>query len=282
MEIIQDPKKLQQQVLEWKKQGKTLGLVPTMGALHLGHLSLVKRARKENEKVITSIFVNPIQFGPNEDLDAYPRTFESDRQMLEEEGIDILFFPGEESIYPDGYATYIDVTGDFTQKLCGGKRPGHFRGVTTVVGILFHLCLPDRAYFGLKDYQQVLVVQKMVKDLRFPVDVVAVPIYREEDGLAMSSRNRYLSPEERSDAVLLYQSLKEAEKEIRAGETSAVKIRALMEKIILQSPFARIDYIEITDPETLDPLEKIQKTPVLIALAVFIGKARLIDNMLVE
>jgi pantoate--beta-alanine ligase len=282
MKIIRNPEEMQQEVLKLKQQGKSIGVVPTMGALHAGHLSLVQRARKENDTVIATIFVNPIQFGPGEDLDAYPRTFEADREKLETEKTDYLFFPKTGDMYPKGYASYVEVSADFTEKLCGAKRPGHFRGVTTVVSILFHLTLPDRAYFGLKDYQQVLVIQKMVKDLRFPLKVVPVPIFRENDGLAMSSRNRYLSPEERRDAALLYESLMRAKKAIREGESSAEEVRKNIENTLAESPHAKVDYIEITDPNTLEPVSNISDSPVLIALAVFIGKARLIDNMLIS
>ncbi|HCL56371.1 MAG TPA: pantoate--beta-alanine ligase [Spirochaetia bacterium] len=282
MKIIRDEKELQNEIFKLKAQGKKIGLVPTMGALHEGHLSLVKKAREENDVAAASIFVNPIQFGPNEDLAKYPRTFEADCEKLEKEKTDILFFPEASSIYPEGYGTYINVENNFTDKLCGAKRPGHFKGVSTVVGMLFHLFQPDRAYFGLKDYQQVLVIKKMVKDLRFPVEVVPMPIIREEDGLAMSSRNKYLSPEDRLEALCLSRALKLAGDRVKNGERDRKTIYQLIEKEILKSKNAKIDYISIADAQTLEEREIIDPSSTLIALAVFIKQVRLIDNLLVK
>lgn len=283
MKIITKPQEMQEQIISLKKEGKTIGFVPTMGALHEGHLSLVREARKQNSIVVVSIFVNPIQFGPQEDFDRYPRPFEKDKQLLEKEKVDYLFYPDYREIYPADYSTYILVENPFTEKLCGAKRPGHFRGVATVVGMLFHICLPDKAYFGLKDYQQVLVIQKMVTDLRFPVTIVPMPIYREEDGLAMSSRNQYLTPEERKKAPILYKTLLEIEQKIHSGITNSETLLIEAKRKIESVEGTRIDYIEIVDYQTLEPIKQIQKNQtVLIALAVFFGKTRLIDNLLVK
>lgn len=280
MEIIKSPIIMQQKIRELKKD-KKIGFVPTMGALHDGHLTLVRKSKEENNITVVSIFVNPKQFGPNEDFASYPRTFESDKEKLEKEGVDFLFYPDVNDMYPEDYSTSVEVTSDITKKLCGRKRPGHFKGVTTVVAKLFNIVLPDNAYFGLKDYQQYVIIKRMVKDLNFSINIVGVPIVRESDGLAMSSRNKYLSPDERKDAVLIYTSLLEAKKLIENGIKSAYIIKKEIENILVRSRFSKIDYVEIVDPETLKSVDNISKT-VLIAIACYFGKARLIDNMLIE
>jgi len=280
MEIIKSPIIMQQKIRELKKD-KKIGFVPTMGALHDGHLTLVRKSKEENDITVVSIFVNPKQFGPNEDFASYPRTFESDKEKLEKEGVDFLFYPDVNDMYPEDYSTSVEVTSDITKKLCGRKRPGHFKGVTTVVAKLFNIVLPDNAYFGLKDYQQYVIIKRMVKDLNFSINIVGVPIVRESDGLAMSSRNKYLSPDERKDAVLIYTSLLEAKKLIENGIKSAYIIKKEIENILGGSRFSKIDYVEIVDPETLKSVNNISKT-VLIAIACYFGKARLIDNMLIE
>ena len=280
MEIIKSPIIMQQKIRELKKD-KKIGFVPTMGALHDGHLTLVRKSKEENDITVVSIFVNPKQFGPNEDFASYPRTFESDKEKLEKEGVDFLFYPDVNDMYPEDYSTSVEVTSDITKKLCGRKRPGHFKGVTTVVAKLFNIVLPDNAYFGLKDYQQYVIIKRMVKDLNFSINIVGVPIVRESDGLAMSSRNKYLSPDERKDAVLIYTSLLEAKKLIENGIKSAYIIKKEIENILGGSRFSKIDYVEIVDPETLKSVDNISKT-VLIAIACYFGKARLIDNMLIE
>lgn len=280
MEVIRDELVLQNTLKELKKQGKTIGLVPTMGALHQGHMSLVKESVANNDITVCSIFVNPTQFGPNEDLDAYPRTFEADKAKLVSQGCDYIFFPEATKIYPQGYATYVEVQSDLVNKLCGGRRPGHFRGVTTIVNMLFNVCLPDNAYFGLKDYQQVQVILRMVKDLRIPVNVVPMPIIREEDGLALSSRNRYLTEDERKEALVLSQSLKLAKKAVEEGERSVDSIYSLIESHIKKAKDARIDYIEIIHHENLEKVKTITPSKTVVALAVYLGKARLIDNII--
>ncbi len=267
--------------LEQKTQGKKIGLVPTMGYLHQGHLALVKEARSQCDIVVVSIFVNPIQFGVGEDFDDYPRDLERDSELLLEAGVDALFAPSIREMYSAGYSSYVDITGEITEKLCARSRPGHFRGVTTVVSKLFHICVPDVAFFGQKDAQQVMVIEKMVKELNFPLKIVRVPIVREADGLAMSSRNVYLSPEQRSQALVLSQSLQKARECILGGERNADRVKKLLEGIINASPEAKIDYAEIYDAETLADVGDINGR-VLIALAVKFGTTRLIDNLIVE
>ncbi len=271
---------LKQYLNSQRKEGKTVGLVPTMGYLHDGHLSLIKKANEENNIVVVSIFVNPTQFGPNEDLDKYPRNLERDIELVGEAGGDIVFNPTVDEIYPNGFQTYVEVEG-LTTTLCGALRPGHFKGVTTVVSKLFHIVNPDNAYFGQKDAQQSIVIKRMVKDLNMDVNVVVCSIIREPDGLAMSSRNVYLSKDEREQAVILYQSLSMARKMIENGENQALIIKDNMTKMIQEKPKAAIDYISIVDVETLKEIEEINKDT-LIALAVKFGKTRLIDNVMVE
>lgn len=261
----------------WREEGYTIGFVPTMGYLHEGHLSLVRRAREENDKVVVSIFVNPTQFGPNEDFNRYPRDLDRDMSLLEPIGVDAVFYPSAEEMYPEGYKTYVEVT-DITERLCGASRPGHFRGVTTVCTKLFNIVMPHRAYFGKKDFQQYVVIKTMVRDLNMDLEIVPMPIVREPDGLAMSSRNTYLNPEERKAATCLYRSLKRAVQLFEEGERDAKRIKEEVEKVIKSVPLARIDYVEIVDPETFVPVDKIEKGT-LVALAVFVGPARLIDNV---
>ena len=261
----------------WREEGKTIGFVPTMGYLHEGHLSLVRRAREENDRVVVSIFVNPTQFGPNEDYNRYPRDLDRDMKLLEPIGVDAVFYPSVEEMYPEGYRTYVEVVG-ITDKLCGASRPGHFRGVCTVCTKLFNIVMPHRAYFGKKDFQQYVVIKNMVRDLNMDIEIVPMPIVREPDGLAMSSRNTYLSPEERQAATCLYRSLKRAVELFESGERDASKIREEVVRIIEAEPLARIDYVEVVDPETFEPVERVEKGT-LVALAVFVGPARLIDNV---
>lgn len=280
MKIIEQPKEMQKEIISLKREGKTIGFVPTMGALHEGHLSLVRQSKKENNITVVSIFVNPTQFGPNEDFNRYPRQFEKDRDLLEKEGVDYIFYPSVSDMYPDGYETFI-ILEKLPNHLCGLSRPGHFRGVATVVAKLFNIVQPDKAYFGQKDYQQAQIVKKMVRDLNFPVEIVVMPIIRENDGLAMSSRNIYLSSEERKNATVLYKSLQRAKEIIKSGERDVKKIKEEMRKIISSVP-SKIDYIEVVDPITLESLDTIPSDgSVVVALAVFIGSARLIDNEIV-
>jgi pantoate--beta-alanine ligase len=254
---------------------KRLGLVPTMGALHEGHLSLV-RAAKGCDAVAVSIFVNPTQFGPREDLSKYPRQFERDCQLLEKEGVEILFAPSVEEIYPDGQVTWVLVEG-LSEKLDGRSRPGHFRGVTTIVAKLFHIIEPDAAFFGQKDAAQLALIRRMVQDLNFRIEIVACPIVRESDGLAMSSRNAYLNREERGRALVLQRSLQQVEQEFQKGERIAARLIATAKKVFAREPQVVLDYFEIVDPDTLDPVERIsQKT--LVAVAAYAGSTRLIDN----
>jgi pantoate--beta-alanine ligase len=262
------------------REGRRVGLVPTMGALHEGHLSLVRAAREQCDSVIVSIFVNPLQFGPNEDLGKYPRTFERDCKLLEREKVDIVFAPSVDDMYPKNAVTYVMVEG-MSEKLCGRSRPGHFRGVTTVVAKLFHIVEPELAFFGQKDAAQCAIIRRMVRDLNFPVEVVVCPIVRESDGLAMSSRNAYLSPQERKSALVLQRALGEVKKGFDQGERGASKLVGAGEQVLSQEPGARLDYLEIVDPDTLDSIEAIQETG-LAAVAASVGNTRLIDNILLS
>lgn len=263
-----------------RANGMRLGLVPTMGALHEGHLSLVRAAKAQCDAVAVSIFVNPTQFGPAEDLSKYPRQFERDCQLLEKERVDILFAPPVEEIYPGGEVTWVLVEG-LSQKLDGRSRPGHFRGVTTIVSKLFHILEPEAAFFGQKDAAQLAVIRRMALDLNFPVEIVACPIVREADGLAMSSRNAYLNREERSRALVLQRSLQRAQQEFQAGEKIAAKLVSAAKEVFASEPQVVLDYFEIVDPDTLDPVERIsQKT--LVAVAAYVGSTRLIDNVVLN
>jgi pantoate--beta-alanine ligase len=259
---------------------KRLGLVPTMGALHEGHLSLVRAARAQCDAVAVSIFVNPTQFGPAEDLSKYPRQFARDRGLLEKEGVEILFAPPVEEIYPGGAVTWVLVEG-LSEKLDGRSRPGHFRGVTTIVAKLFHIFEPEAAFFGQKDAAQLAVIRRMVEDLNFPVEIVACPIVREADGVAMSSRNTYLNREERSRALVLQRSLQEARQQFNAGERIAAKLIAAAKEVIAREPQVTLDYFEIVDPDTLDPVERISQK-MLVAVAAYVGSTRLIDNLVLN
>lgn len=281
MKILNTIKDIQAEVREARKNDRSVGFVPTMGFLHEGHLSLVKRAKKENDIVIVSIFVNPTQFGPGEDFESYPRDLDRDSKLVESMGADIVFSPDTKEIYPDGCTTYVEIEGDITNKLCGASRPGHFKGVTTIVAKLFNIVTPDRAYFGQKDAQQVAVIKKMVSDLHFDIEIVPCPIIRERDGLAMSSRNIYLNEGERRAATVLSKSLMNAEEVIKKGELDAFKIRNFIIENISSEPLAEVDYVEIVNAKTLESIKKI-KDDILIALAVKIGKARLIDNIVLE
>lgn len=261
---------------------KTIGFVPTMGYLHEGHLSLVKRAKQECDRVVMSIFVNPLQFGPNEDLDRYPRDLERDAKLAEQAGVDFLFHPSVKEMYPQKMLTQVQVN-RITDRLCGASRPGHFTGVATVVTKLFHIVQPDKAYFGLKDAQQVAVIEQMATDLHFPVRIVPCETVREADGLAMSSRNIYLSPEERQQATILSQSLKEAKEGLQQGRfTTAHEVTQFVKQRIQSKPLANIDYVETLSYPALEPLEQIQGKRIIVAVAVRFGATRLIDNMLFD
>lgn len=281
MKIVKSISQLRTIITNKKKASQTIGYVPTMGYLHDGHLSLMENARKDNDVVVISIFVNPTQFGPEEDLESYPRDLKRDAVLAESKGVDIIFTPSVEEMYSDDYSTYVEVTGEMTNKLCGASRDGHFRGVTSVVSKLFNIVTPDKAYFGQKDYQQLAVIKKMVKDLNFNIEIIGCPIVREADGLAMSSRNTYLSEKERQDALILNRSLKEAEAMIISGERNPLKIKEYIIERIKIVDYAEIDYVEVVDAQTLASLEEIA-SDVLIALAVKVGKPRLIDNIVVE
>jgi pantoate--beta-alanine ligase len=258
-------------------QGRRLGLVPTMGALHEGHLSLVRAARAQCDSVVASIFVNPTQFGPIEDLSKYPRQFERDCGLLEKEGVEILLAPSVEEMYPRGSVSWVVVEG-LSEKLDGSSRPGHFRGVTTVVAKLFHIIEPDAAFFGQKDAAQLAVIRRMVRDLNFPVEIVACPIVRESDGLAMSSRNAYLSPEERGRAWVLQRSLQRVAQLFAGGERDFARLISAGKRVFESEPEVRLDYFEIVDPETLDPVEVVS-AKALVAVAAYVGSTRLIDNV---
>ncbi|MCM8784179.1 MAG: pantoate--beta-alanine ligase [Candidatus Omnitrophica bacterium] len=276
MKIVRKIKRMQNLVKDLKQKGKTIGFVPTMGYLHNGHLSLARQARKDNDFVVLSIFVNPLQFGPKEDFKRYPRDFKRDMRLAKEVGVDIIFIPQDKEMYPQDYVTYVEVE-RLTKKLCGRFRPGHFKGVTTVVMKLFNIVNPDVAYFGQKDAQQARIIEKMVEDLNMNIKIKILPIVREKDGLAMSSRNVYLSPQERERAVCLYEALKKAEEMVSQGIRNAEKIRREIKKVLAKKKVYRIDYIEVVDAKTLTPLNKLEGK-ILIALAVWIGRTRLIDN----
>lgn len=280
MEIVKTIAEVRAQVKAWKMEGLSVGLVPTMGFLHEGHKSLIERAVKENDRVVVSDFVNPTQFGPTEDLASYPRDLERDAKLCEEAGASILFNPEVEEMYFDDRTTFVNMDG-LTKELCGKSRPIHFQGVCTVVSKLFNIATPDRAYFGQKDAQQLAVIKRMVRDLNFDIEIVGCPIIREEDGLAKSSRNTYLSPEERKAAVILSQALKIGKELIEQGETSASKVKTAITEKINTEPLAKIDYVEVVDFNNIEPVENIGDST-LAAIAVYIGKTRLIDNFIIE
>ncbi len=268
------------QVKEWRKAGLSIGLVPTMGYLHEGHASLIKKAVEQNDRVVVSVFVNPTQFGPTEDLESYPRDFEKDARLCEELGADLVFHPEPEEMYAPDFCTWVDMD-VLSKTLCGKSRPIHFRGVCTVVSKLFHIAVPDRAYFGQKDAQQLAVIRRMVRDLNMDIEIVGCPIIREEDGLAKSSRNTYLSPEERKAALILSKSVFLGEEMANAGEKDACVIKKAMIDKIESEPLARIDYVEIVDGISMQPVDRIEG-PILAAIAVYIGKTRLIDNFILS
>ena len=278
MEIVKTIKEVRQQVKQWKKDGLSIGLVPTMGYLHEGHKSLIDKAVTENDRVVVSVFVNPIQFGPNEDFKTYPRNMDNDKKLCESSGASLIFNPEPSEMYFENKSTNVDV-GGLTEVLCGAKRPGHFSGVCIVVSKLFNIVSPGRAYFGEKDAQQLAVIKRMVRDLNFDIKVIGCPIIREKDGLAKSSRNTNLSQEERQAALVLEKSLKQAEKLLENGVKDTLLVKKLIEEQLNKEPLAKIDYVEIVDSESLKPVKEINKT-VLIAIAVFIGKIRLIDNFI--
>lgn len=279
MKILRTVKEIQEYTKNMKSSGKTIGLVPTMGALHEGHLTLMRTARAKCDVVIASVFVNPVQFGPNEDYDAYPRRFEEDCKKLETVPVDAVFHPEPKEMYPEGYSTYVNVEGDITHKLCGAQRPGHFRGVATVVTKLMNLSRADEAFFGQKDAQQVVVIRRFVADLNLPVHINMVPIVREESGLARSSRNAYLSADEKKAALILSQSLKQAKTAFDGGERNIEALKKLVRAHIQTEPMAVIDYVECYAFPSLAPIEQVEDAA-LLAIAVKIGKTRLIDNII--
>lgn len=280
MEILRTVAQITEFAKAAQQAGKVIGLVPTMGALHEGHLTLMRTAKAKCDVVIASVFVNPVQFGPNEDYDAYPRRFEEDCRKLESVGVDAVFHPEPAEMYPEGYGTYVNVESAFTGKLCGGQRPGHFRGVATVVTKLMNLSRAQEAFFGQKDAQQVLVIKRFVKDLNIQVNVNMVPIVREESGLARSSRNAYLSPEEKQAALVLSRSLKKAEEAYKAGEISVEALKNIVRNEIATEPMAVIDYVELYSFDELKEISQV-KGESLLAIAVKIGKTRLIDNIII-
>lgn len=279
MKIVSTVEEVREQVKQWRAEGLSVGLVPTMGYLHEGHKSLIDKAVMQNDKVVVSVFVNPIQFGPTEDLATYPRDLARDSALCENAGAALIFHPEKEEMYFDDFCTYVDMDG-LTKGLCGKTRPTHFRGVCTVVSKLFNIVQPDRAYFGQKDAQQLAVIRRMVRDLNFNLEIIGCPIIREEDGLAKSSRNTYLSPEERKAAVILHKGLVKGEEMVRAGEKSVEAVKKAIREIIESEPLAKIDYVEVVDFDNIEPIETIEGS-VLTAVAVYIGSTRLIDNFIV-
>ncbi len=277
MKTIENISRMSTFVKMMKKEGKSIGLVPTMGYLHEGHLSLVRAAKKHTDVVIMSIFINPLQFGPKEDFEKYPRDLKHDEEAAREAGVDVIFYPSLKDIYPEGYATYVNVE-KLTGNLCGESRPGHFRGVATVVTKLFNIVKPEVAYFGQKDMQQAMMIKKMASDLNMDIDVKIMPVVREKDGLAMSSRNMYLSDAERKDAAIIYQSLKNAEMLIKNGERDVRKVIRAVEDMIRSRQSARIEYVKLIDAKDLKDAKAITGE-IAIAVAVFFGKTRLIDNV---
>lgn len=278
MQIVHKITEVREIVSAWRKEGLTVGLVPTMGYLHEGHQSLIRKSVEQNDRTVVSVFVNPIQFGPNEDLASYPRDINRDMQKVEEVGGDLIFNPEPAEMYPGHFTSFIDTT-ETTELLCGAVRPIHFRGVCTVVGKLFNIVCPDRAYFGQKDAQQLATIKRFVRDLNFPIEIVPCPIVREDDGLAKSSRNTYLSPEERKAALILSKSLKLGKKAIEDGEKNSQKVIDIIMANLKTEPLARIDYVEVVDFENIQRVDTIQGET-LVAIAVYIGKTRLIDNFI--
>ena len=278
MRVVKSVKEVRDAVKEWKAQGLSVGFVPTMGYLHEGHESLIKKAVKDNDRVVVSIFVNPMQFGPTEDLDKYPRDLERDSKLCENAGANLIFHPEKEEMYFEDFSSYVDING-LSDELCGKSRPIHFRGVCTVVTKLFNIVNPDRAYFGEKDAQQLAIIRRFVRDLNIDIEIIGCPIIREEDGLAKSSRNTYLSKEERQAALILSQSLNLAKDAINSGEGNSSVVIDIISNSIKKEPLAKIDYIEVVDSLSMKPVKTIEKS-VLVAIAVYIGKTRLIDNFI--
>lgn len=278
MQIVKTIEEVRAIVRAWREAGLSVGLVPTMGFLHEGHQSLIARSVADNDRTVVSVFVNPIQFGPTEDLEAYPRDIERDKALVEATGGDLIFNPEPEEMYPPHFTTFVD-TAETTELLCGARRAGHFRGVCTVVSKLFNIVSPDRAYFGQKDAQQLATVRRFVRDLNFNIEIVACPIVREEDGLAKSSRNTYLSTEERKAALVLSRSLRQAQAAVENGERRAKAVMNIIADSLKQEPLARVDYIEVVDLDNVQRVEKIEENT-LVAIAVYIGKTRLIDNFI--
>ena len=278
MKLVKKISEVKDTVKEWKKEGLSIGFVPTMGYLHEGHGSLITKARENNDRVVVSIFVNPMQFGENEDLDSYPRDIDKDSAYVEELGGDLIFNPEPSEMYNDGFCSYVDMS-VLTEELCGLSRPVHFRGVCTVVNKLFNIVQPDRAYFGQKDAQQLAIIKRMVKDLNMNLEIIGCPIVREEDGLAKSSRNTYLNAEERKAALVLNKSLKLGKELLDSGCRDANEVRKVIIENIEKEPLAKIDYVKVVDGLTMQQVEKIEKE-VLVAIAVYIGKTRLIDNII--
>ena len=278
MKIVKTVDEVRAQVKEWRKEGLSVGLVPTMGYLHEGHQSLIKKSVEQNDRTVVSVFVNPMQFGPTEDLESYPRDLEADARLVESTGGDLIFNPEPEEMYKDGFCSFVNMTG-LPDALCGLTRPVHFKGVCTVVNKLFNIVKPDRAYFGEKDAQQLAIMIRMVKDLIMDIEIVGCPIIREADGLAKSSRNIYLTPEERKAAVILSKSVALGKKMVAEGEKDAKKIVTAMKELINSEPLATIDYVEMVDMDTMKAIDEV-KGHVLCAMAVKFGKARLIDNFI--
>lgn len=280
MKVVRSPKALQKIIQAHRRKGHTIGVVPTMGYLHEGHLTLLRRARKACDVVVLTLFVNPTQFGPKEDLGRYPRDTKGDLAKARGEKTDYVFFPDAKAMYPEGHQTSVDVS-ETTQHLCGESRPGHFKGVTTVVAKLFNITLPDIAFFGLKDYQQFVTIRQMARDLDFPIKIVGVPTVRERDGLAMSSRNAYLSSDERKAALVLSRALSQVKKAVGQGEKKLERLQTMLQKELSSEPLARIDYAAAMNATTMTWATQYEKGNTLFALAVFIGKTRLIDNLVV-
>ena len=278
MQVVKTIQEVRDIVKAWRREGLTVGLVPTMGYLHEGHQSLIARSVAENDRTVVSVFVNPIQFGPTEDLEAYPRDLERDKALVERTGGDLVFNPEPQEMYPPHFTTFVDTT-ETTELLCGARRAGHFRGVCTVVTKLLNIVKPDRAYFGQKDAQQLSTVRRMVRDLDMDVEIVPCPIIREEDGLAKSSRNTYLNAEERKAALILSKSLRLGRDAVERGERDARKVAAIISDSLLTEPMAKVDYVEVVDLENVQRVDKIEGET-LVAIAVYIGKTRLIDNFI--
>lgn len=279
MQVVKTIQEVRAIVKAWRKEGCTVGLVPTMGFLHEGHQSLIRKSAEQNDHTVVSVFVNPIQFGPNEDLEAYPRDLNRDMKAVEDAGGDIIFNPEPSEMYPDHFTSFIDTT-ETTELLCGAVRPIHFRGVCTVVGKLFNIVCPDRAYFGQKDAQQLATIKRFVRDLDFDIEIVPCPIVREDDGLAKSSRNTYLSAEERQAALVLSKSLRKGKEAIEAGERDAAAVINIIKQTLATEPLARVDYVEVVDFTNIQRVDRICGET-LVAIAVYIGKTRLIDNFII-